>query len=191
MIIVGLTGNIGVGKSTTLKCFYSCGFPVFSSDIEVAQSYYNNKTVKSSLKKINKNLLCNDGYRTFIDKKIISKLLISGDLKLQELEDVIFPMIKRKIMSLKQSINNRAKMVVVEVPLLFEAKIKCDVYITVDSSKNLLQHGKNNTLLYELLNNRQFDIELKKQMSDYVIYNNTNKNGMHVQVIKIIKSILQ
>ena len=186
MILIGLTGIIGSGKTLALNFFKSKKITVFSADEEV-KKILEKKIVKDriykkfpsvfSKKKINKNKLA---LIVFSDKK-----------KLNYLEKIIHPLVKQKKRNFLNK-NKKKKIIVMEIPIIFEKKSKknYDCIILMNTNKKI-QHQrvmkrKNMTsqLLKKIMVNQIAD--KKKKYADYIINNNGTKNKTR----KILKEIL-
>ena len=90
MIRVGVVGNIGSGKSYIAKNF---GYPVFNADLEVANIYKKNQKI---FKKLNKILP--KYFNSFpVDKKDVTKAIISSNINLNKIVSIIHLEIRKKL----------------------------------------------------------------------------------------------
>ena len=95
MIIIGLTGGIGSGKSTIAKHFKSKRIPVFDSDEEVNKLYKNrNADLINIIKKICKNAEIVKKGR--INKTRLGEIVFNDTKKLKKLEKIIFKKLDKK-----------------------------------------------------------------------------------------------
>ena len=130
MIIVGILGDIGAGKSFVAKNF---GYPVFNADKEVSDIY---KYDRACYRKIKKK------FPNFIKSKILLKnelvLAIKNNKKnLKKISSIIHPIV-RKRMSYFLRKNSKKKMVVLDIPLLVENRLyKKNYYLIFVQSKKL------------------------------------------------------
>ena len=123
MIVIGITGDIGSGKSFVSKLFQS---PVFNADIEVNKIYRKNKICyKKIKKKLPKHI------KSFpIDKAELSKAILSNNSNLKKIVSVVHPLVRKKMnMFLKKNI--KKKLVVLDVPLLIENNLNKKKYILI------------------------------------------------------------
>ena len=119
-IVVGITGGIASGKSTSLKAFAELDWNTISTD-EIVSDLWNS----------NENLICavQDHWgkdeifsRGNIDKKKIARIIFDNPIERVWLENIIQPLVRSKWVShVEQSIG---KLQVVEVPLLFEKNLE-------------------------------------------------------------------
>ena len=72
MIIIGVTGSIGMGKTTIARMLGQFGMPVFDSDSEVKDILENNDEVKSQICEIWPNVLIKKNNRKEIDKSFFN-----------------------------------------------------------------------------------------------------------------------
>ena len=168
---VGILGDIGVGKSLVAKQF---GFPVFNADEAVNKIYKKNKVCYKKLrKKLHKYI---KSYP--INKKELSKAIISNKKNLKTIVNVVHPIV-RKEMNLFLKKNKNHKIVILDIPLLVENKLnkKGDILIFVeakkkDIKKRLLKRINYNKKLIDNFRKIQKSLIVKKKLSTYTIKNN-------------------
>ena len=173
MIIIGILGDIGSGKSFVAKSF---GYPVFYADEQVKKIYHENKDCYKKLKKKLPKYI-----KSFpVDKIELSKAVISNKKNLKIISNVVHPLV-RKEMSLFFKRNKKRKIVVLDIPLLIENKLnkKKDILVFVNAKKTeiykRLKRRKNyNKKVLEIMKDLQIDSKIKKRISNYVINNNYN-----------------
>jgi dephospho-CoA kinase len=159
-IILGLTGSIGMGKSTTANMFRDLGIPVFDADAAV-HDLYKNEAVES----IEQNF---PGTRTDqgIDRKKLGSYVIGNAEALKKLEELIHPLVQKKRQDfIDFHRNHKTPLVVLDIPLLFETKAEnlCDKVIVVSASQAL---QKQRVLERQTITEAQFEAILQKQMPD-------------------------
>ena len=168
---VGILGDIGVGKSLVAKQF---GFPVFNADEAVNNIYKKNKVCYKKLrKKLHKYI---KSYP--INKKELSKAIISNKKNLKTIVNVVHPIV-RKEMNLFLKKNKNHKIVILDIPLLVENKLnkKEDILIFVEAKKKdirkrLIKRKNYNKTLIENFRKIQKSLFVKKKLSTYTIKNN-------------------
>jgi len=195
MKLVGITGSIATGKTTLLKIFSKLGYPTISAD----EVYH--KLLKKN-KKLQKKLINTFGYEIIdenknISTKKISKVLTKSAKNLKLLEKITHPFVLKEVFNkVKYFKKMKYKICVVDIPLLFEKKLKdkFDYVITVYCSKKIqnerLKKRNIDQKLLRLLLSRQIDIKQKIKMSDFIIKNNNLKmSQLTKEVLKIIDCI--
>lgn len=131
MIIIGLTGGIGSGKSTFLSWFSNQGIPVFESD-KVAKELLN-----TSLKPLISQQFGNKLYKKgHLDTQTLANLVFENDSLLKKLNNIVHPAVADAF-ELFLKTNNQAKLVVKEAAILFEtgAYKRCDFTILICAPK--------------------------------------------------------
>ena len=163
MVIIGLTGSIAMGKTTTAQMFTEMHIPVYDAD----------KTVHSLFQKGGEAV--DEIARSFpssvikgaVDRNKLGAIVFNDIDKLKTLETTIHPLVdtKRRQFLLKQR-RQKTKMVVLDVPLFFETKRKysCD-YIFVASAPGFLQRQR--ALAREGMTIDKFKAILARQMPDH------------------------
>ena len=189
MIVVGVLGDIGAGKSFVSKQF-KC--PIFNADIEVNKIYRNSKTCYKKLKnKLPKYL---KSYP--IDKIELTKAILAKKDNLKKIINVVHPLIRKKMYNFLKK-NAKKKLVVLDVPLLIENNLNKKKYILifVDSKKTKinehLKKRKNyNKKIIENLRKLQKTAFHKKKLSTYIIKNDFKLLTVKKRVKFIKKRIL-
>ena len=132
MIKIGILGDIGSGKTFVANQF---GYPVFNADIEVSKIYKNNKSCFKILKKNFPNHI----FSFPINKKEISKLILSNKKNLKKINKIVHPIVRIRMNKFINK-NKKKKMVILDIPLLLENKIKKKDFtlVFVDAKKKKL-----------------------------------------------------
>ncbi len=110
-IIIGITGNIGSGKSTVASLLRAWGYPVLDLD-ELAQRARENK--KEELKRIFPEAFKGEE----LDRRTLAQVVFSDPERLKALEDLLHPEIRRLLA--QELAQLQAPLVFLEIPLLFE-----------------------------------------------------------------------
>lgn len=116
MLIVGLTGSIGMGKSTAAGHLRARGLPVFDADAEVHRLYAGGKAVER-IERAFSGTTTDGG----IDRVKLSAALIAQPERFGELEAIVHPLVREAERSfLRDAAARGAPIAVMEIPLLFE-----------------------------------------------------------------------
>ncbi len=194
MLIIGLTGGVASGKNFVASQFRKLKIPVFDADLEVHKLLANDKEILLQVQQ-NFSKAVVDGK---IDRKILGEEVLEDKQKLQNLEKIIYPKLRKKEnLFIKNSQVRHQKIVVLNIPLLFEkgGYKRCDKTVVVIAS-NLIQlqrfkdrfKSKNidKQLLYKKfknITNQQLDNWQRKKQADFLIYSGLNK-GFTVKQVK-------
>ena len=119
---VGITGNIGSGKSTVSGIIKTLGYKVFESDKEVSKLLEKQDIISLIKEKFNSK---KPGLviRNKLNRNVLGEFVFSNPQELKRLEKIIHP----KIWERKERFfvkNNKEKIVFLDIPLLFEKKLQ-------------------------------------------------------------------
>ena len=115
MIIIGILGDIGSGKSLLAKQF---GYPVFNADEEVTKIYKEDKSCFNKLNKILPNYIKTKP----IKKKELSRAILENKSNLKKIVKIVHPLVRKRMRKFFKK-NYKRKMVIIDVPLLIENKL--------------------------------------------------------------------
>ncbi len=189
MIVLGILGDIGSGKSFVAKQF---GCPVFSADYEVNKIYNKDKIsfkkIKAALPKFIKSFP--------IDKAELSSAILSNKRNLKKIIKIVHPIVRKK-MDIFLKRNESKKMVILDIPLLIENKLNKKSYILIFvNTKRLLIYSRlkkrknyNKKILQNLRKN-QVSTNKKKKLADYIIDNNFSPNIIKKKIKLLKKKII-
>ncbi|HXX58808.1 MAG TPA: dephospho-CoA kinase, partial [Thermodesulfovibrionales bacterium] len=120
MLIVGLTGNYGMGKSTVLRMFRKLGAVTLETD-EIVDTLLHDETVLVRIRKVfGETVIAQDGS---LDRARIAAVVFRNRELREGLEGIIHPLVFEKIRDILEEMKERdgdEKVVIVEIPLLFE-----------------------------------------------------------------------
>jgi dephospho-CoA kinase len=192
MIIVGLTGGIGSGKSTVAKVFEILGVKIYNSD-ERAKELYFVPYIKVEIEK----LLGKKAYvsATTLNKKHISEKIFSDNELLKQVNAIIHTEVKKDSDAFAKTHANE-KYIIKESALLVEAKLlsSIDKLLVVTSNINLrkqrvaLRDGFSEEEISKRMA-QQMPEEEKIKLADWVLENN-EENLLIPQIIKIHQSLM-
>lgn len=138
MLKIGLTGSIGTGKSTVSKLLRERGIAVIDADLLAREIVKKGQECLNDLKNVFGNqVLTIDGE---LDRKKLGQIVFSDDSKLELLNSATHPHIRRRMkvqMNELESKNN--KVIVLDIPLLFEAKMEdlVDIVLVVFAKEEI------------------------------------------------------
>ena len=190
-IKIGITGSIGMGKSTVSSIFRDNNIKVWDADFEVHTLYKNGKDGYNSIISIYPEL----ENKVEINRKKVSYLIRKKKIDLKVIEEIIHPLlIKSREKFIKE--NEREKLLIFDIPLLYETKaqIWLDYVITVFcSEKNQTERLKKrddfDTRKINYLLSRQIPIYKKNEKADFVINTDQDMQQVEKQVVYIIKTV--
>ncbi len=196
MIVIGITGEIGTGKTKTTQILKKMGYSVFSSD-ECCKSLIKEKKVNNSIRflfenKVKKIITDNCEINT-VD---LGEYLFNNPKDLDKLESLLHPLVKQKEKQfLKQASIIRKKTVFLDIPIMFVKKnfLKCDFIINLLVNKHIQKRRvisrpeMTEKKLKNILIRQKYD---KKKYLKHISLNINTGNGTFF-VLKEIKRFLK
>jgi dephospho-CoA kinase len=160
MIILGLTGSIGMGKSTTAKLFAEAGVPVYDADATV-HSLYESEAVPAIEAAFPGTTA--DGK---VDRARLSARVVHDPAAMKQLEGIVHPMLgasRQKF--LHDAEQSGAPVAVVDIPLLFETggEKRVDAVVVVTTTPEI---QRQRILARENMTGEKLDAILARQMPD-------------------------
>ena len=188
MIIIGILGEIGSGKSYVARNF---GYPVFNADYEVTKLYQKNKNVFTKLKaKLPKYI-----YSFPIEKLEISNAILANKNNLSKIIKIVHTEIRKKMNNFLKK-NKNKKIVILDIPLLLENKInkKENILIYVQSKKSsilkrLKKRNNFNQKLLKKFKTIQYSNTFKKKKSHFIIKNDFTKKSVNIGIKNILNEL--
>ena len=175
MLKIGITGNIGSGKTTVSKIFEILGVPVFYADDTAKSVMVKDPVLIDALKKeFGSESYFDDGS---LNRKHIASIVFNNEAELEKLNAIVHPAVFRAFDNWVTAIKN-VPYVVKEAALLFESSSyqMCDKTIMVAAPFELrinrvVQRDNLTRAEVESRNARQFSEEKKVGLADFVIRN--------------------
>ena len=192
MIKIGITGGIGSGKSVVAELFRLSGVPVFIADIEAKRLINTSPQIKEGLIRLFGNdIYTNEG----LDKKKLASLIFNDQTLLQTVNSIIHPEVGRYFLQWAQE--QTTDICAIESAILFESGFDSlvDKTLTVFAPESIRierASQRDNTTketIRQRMNN-QLPEEIKKEHSDYLIYND-DKTALIPQVHSLIANLRQ
>tara|TARA_B000000557_G_scaffold117292_1_gene95110 strand:+ start:127 stop:720 length:594 start_codon:yes stop_codon:yes gene_type:complete len=191
VIKIGITGSIGMGKSTVSSIFRNNNIKVWDADFEVHNLYKKGKEGYNSIISIYPELKD----KVEINRKKVSNLLREKKIDLKLIEEIIHPLLIRSREEFIKK-NKKDKLLIFDIPLLYETKayIWLDYVINVFCSKKnqierLKQRENFDIKKINYLISKQISVNQKNKKADYVINTDQDLKQVERQVINFIKTM--
>jgi dephospho-CoA kinase len=190
MIVVGLTGSIGMGKSTTAAMFADAGAPVYDADAEVRRLYATNGAAVGPVEAMFPGVVV-DGA---VDRGRLADRVLGDPAALARLNGVVWPLMGAAREAFFRSAREAAApIVVLDVPLLLETGGEASVQVVVvvsapaevQRSRVLARAGMTPAKLEAILAAQMPDAE-KRVRADFIIDTSQGLESARARVAEIL-----
>jgi len=194
MMIVALTGSIGMGKSTVGKMFAALGVPLFDADAAVHALYDRDGAAVEPIRAAFPEAVTADGA---VDRAVLSKLVLNDAVKIKQLEAIVHPLVGQlRQQFLADAKARQAPFVLLDIPLLFEGEghKHVDAIVVVSAPE---QHQRSRVLARPGMSEEKFSAILARQVPDaekrrrahYVIDTGTSLEDTEAQVTALVAEL--
>jgi dephospho-CoA kinase len=190
MLIVGLTGSLGMGKSTAAEYLRARGIPVFDADAEVHRLYAGVAAAPVEA------AFPGTTVGGIVDRAKLSAALLAAPNRFTELEAIVHPLVRdceRAFLAEQADIG--IPVVVLEIPLLFEtnADAKVDATIVVsapeeEQRRRLAKRGLPSEKIEQLLARQMADAD-KRARADFVVETGGDLESSRAQLDVILQQL--
>lgn len=195
MIVLGLTGSIGMGKSTVAKMFAEEGAPAFDSDASVHQLYAKGGAAVTAVAAEFPTAI-RDGA---VDRALLSPLVLDNPAALKRLEQIVHPFVRQAQVDFAEAARAAgAEVVVFDIPLLLEGK-NADLFdmivvvsapAEVQRARVLARPGMTEEKFQQILARQMPDAE-KRARADFVIDTSGSLDDTRAQVRAVLDALAE
>lgn len=191
MVIVGLTGSIGMGKSTAAAMCRQLGVRVYESDAAVHRLLERGGAAVAAISAAFPGVV-RDGS---VDRAALGREVFGDDAALRRLERILHPLVWRgQDAFLGHAAARRERLVVLDVPLLFETQgdRRCDATVVVSApaflqrQRVLIRPGMTEERLRDVLARQMSDAE-KRRRADFLVHSGLGKRRTLIELRRIVK----
>ena len=175
MIIIGITGSIGMGKTTVSNMLRILKIPVFDSDKKVKEILERNSYIIDKISKLWPESVSLNQKQKKVNKKILSNKIFESKKERKKLERIIHPLVKKERKSFLKKFK-KYFIVGLDIPLLYETGMdkECDYIFLVHTTKKIqrkrvLKRQNMTEKKFELINNSQWNFEKKEKEKPFII----------------------
>jgi dephospho-CoA kinase len=191
MFVLGLTGSIGMGKSTTAQFFAEAGVPVHDADAAVHQLYEGAAVpaIEAAFPGTTEN--------GKVDRDKLGRRVLGDAAALARLEAIVHPLVRAaEATFLTDAESAGAEVAVVDIPLLFEtgADARVDAVVVVSASADIQRarvferSGMTEGKLQAILAKQMPDVE-KRRRADFVVDTSKGFDSARAQVHGILRAV--
>ena len=190
MVILGLTGSIGMGKSTTAGFFAEAGAPVHDADAAVHRLYAG--AAAAAIEAAFPGTVAGGK----VDRARLGEQVIDDPAALKRLEAIVHPLVRRDEERFLQAAEGAgATIAVLNIPLLFETggETRCDAVVVVSApaemqrARVMTRPGMTEEKFASLLGKQVPDAE-KRRRADFVVDTSKDLDSTRAQVRAILQA---
>jgi dephospho-CoA kinase len=193
MLIIGLTGSIGMGKTETAKMFGRHGIPVCDSDATVHMLYEKGGLAVEPIRALFPAAVVEGR----VDRDLLGRAVLDKPDAMKRLEAVVHPLVGvAQRAFLENAAASGAKMAVIDVPLLFETggEKRVDVVVVVSAPSEIqrqrvLARPGMSPEKFELILSKQVSDAEKRRRADFVVDSSKGLEHAERQVVAIIEAL--
>src|SRR6202790_451166 len=193
MLILGLTGSIGMGESTTAKLFAEAGVPVYDADAIVHEVYAGEAAPAIEAAFPGTTI---DGK---VDRAKLSAKVVHDPAAIRQLEQIVHPMLRSYHQKfLEDAERSGAPVAVIDVPLLFETggEKRVDAVVVVTTSpenqrERILARGSMTAEAFDSILARQLPDAEKRQRADFVVDTSHGLEPVRDQIRDILAEVVK
>jgi len=191
MLLIGLTGSIGMGKSTIAARFHDRGLPVCDADA-IVHDLYEGEAVEPI-----EAAFPGTTVEGKVDRTLLSRQLIANPAGFEKLQNIVHPLVHDKEREfLNALVKSGAQLAVLEIPLLFETHgdARFDVSVVVSApyaiqkARVLERPGMNEDKFEQILSRQLPDAE-KRRRADFVVDTGQDIERSYSEVDAIIEAL--
>jgi dephospho-CoA kinase len=191
MFILGLTGSIGMGKSTTAKMFAEEGVPVHDSDA-VVHRLYDGEAV-AAIEAAFPGTTANGR----VDRNRLAAHVVAHPGDFKKLEALVHPLVRAAEQRfLAEAAKAGAKVVLLDIPLLYETAgdARCDAVVVVSAPadvqrERVFARGGMTDERFETIIARQVPDAVKRERADFVVDSSKGFDHARAQVREILAAV--
>ncbi len=180
MLIVGLTGSIGMGKTAAAKQLRRLGIPVYDADAEVHDLMTACGAAVAPIANAFPSAIKDDG----VDRGALGAIVYGDNDALRRLEAIVHPLVRRREDSfLRRHARRRSPIVVLDIPLLFETggdrRVDATIVVTAPDflqAQRVLRRSGMTAARLAMIRAQQMPDAEKRRRADFVIQTGLGKD---------------
>jgi dephospho-CoA kinase len=190
MVVIGLTGSLGMGKSTALRFFAEAGVPVYDADEAVHRLYAGEAA--ASIEAAFPGTTGEHG----VDRARLAQAVLGDPAALARLEAIVHPLVRREEQRFLEAAEKaEARVAVLDIPLLFETggDARVDAVVVVSAPPEMqraraFERPGMTEDKFRALVAKQMPDEEKRRRADFVVDSSQNLDYARAQVHAILRT---
>lgn len=193
MLLIGLTGSIGMGKSETAKMFRELGVPVYDADAAVHKLYEKGGKAVEPLRAAFPAAIVDDA----VDRKALSRSVIGMPDEMKKLEAIVHPLVGEAQMEfLRENMAAGQAMAVLDIPLLYETggETRVDIVVVVSAPYDIqktrvLARPDMDEAKFAAIHAKQVPDAEKRRRADFVVESDKGLDHARARVAAIVEAL--
>lgn len=188
---LGLTGSIGMGKSTTAEMFRDLDIPVWDADAAVHALYAKGGAAVPPLAALVPAAITSGA----VDRAVLRGEIAKDPSLLKQIEAIVHPLVAADRAAFRAA-HGSAPLIVLDIPLLFETggDVTCDATLVVttdpaEQRRRVLARGTSEATFEDLVSRQMPDAE-KRARATYVIHTDT-LDGTRQDVANLVSKLIE
>jgi dephospho-CoA kinase len=193
MFVLGLTGSIGMGKTTTAKMFAEEGVPVHDADAAVHRLYEGEavKPIEAAFPGATGN--------GKVNREKLGQRVLGDDFAMKRLEHIVHPLVRQaEERFLAEAQKKGAKVALLDIPLLYETAgdKRCDAVVVVSAPADVqrlraFERSGMTAEKFEAILAKQTPDTEKRRRADFMVDTSKGLDAARAQVRDILKAIVK
>ena len=193
MLLIGLTGSIGMGKSETAKMFREHGVPVYDADAAVHKLYDKGGKAVEPVRAAFPSAVVDDA----VDRKALSRAVLGLPDEMKKLEAIVHPLVgEAQVEFLRESMKQGHEMAVLDIPLLYETggEARVDVVVVVSAPYDIqktrvLARPDMDEAKFAAIHAKQTPDTEKRARADFIVESDKGLDHAREQVSAIVDAL--
>lgn len=193
MLLIGLTGSIGMGKSETANMFRALGVPVYDADAAVHKLYDKGGKAVEPIRAAFPSAVMDDA----VDRKALSRAVLGLPDEMKKLEAIVHPLVgEAQIEFLKENMAAGHEMAVLDIPLLYETggETRVDVVVVVSAPYDIqktrvLARPDMDEAKFAAIHAKQTPDAEKRERADFIVESDKGLDHAREQVSAIVDAL--
>ncbi|HEX7775059.1 MAG TPA: dephospho-CoA kinase [Parvibaculum sp.] len=193
MLLIGLTGSIGMGKSETAKMFARLGVPVYDADAAVHALYAKGGAAVAPVAEVFPSAVI-DGA---VDRQALSRAVLGLPDQMKKLEAIVHPLVGRaQLEFLKEAKAGGHQAVLLDIPLLYETggETRVDIVVVVSAPYHIqearvLARPGMDMAKFAAIHAKQVHDDEKRKRADFIVETDKGLDHAFDQVKAVVAAL--